>query len=470
MKLNLRQFFKQYGVLILWLLVYSTLVVSAVDHIFFWDTVQLASKHAHFFYEKGMNHVLLPDDIDSGHPPFFGWILAAAWRFFGKSLVVSHLMMLPWVWLMVICVYKLSEEIGDVKLAPWLASLILIDPTLMAQASLISPDVLVVAGFVLCLYGIFRGQNTAVLLGSLLCGLTSNRGAMVVVAMMIWYAWMVYAKDKKITGLVKKLTPLMPSLLIFGMFQFYHYVNKGWIGYHTASPWAPSFEWVSLGQMVKNMGLLCWRMIDFGRWPVLVVLLYLLVAFRNAIINKQRQKELLVLGLSMGVILIPSMVVHAGLTGHRYLLPLIVVIYLLVGSLLGSSIKAKVIYVLMFISLATGHWWRYPKGVAQGWDSSLAHWPYFGIWREMQNYMQQHNIPIEKVGTAFPNLAELRYLDLSNNKTKHTSRDLDKNDYFLYSNIYNEISTKDDSLLHARYMKIYSLQENGISLILYKQK
>ena len=52
MKLNLRQFFKQYGVLILWLLVYSTLVVSAVDHIFFWDTVQLASKHAHFFYEK----------------------------------------------------------------------------------------------------------------------------------------------------------------------------------------------------------------------------------------------------------------------------------------------------------------------------------------------------------------------------------------------------------------------------------
>ena len=68
--------------------------------------------------------------------------------------------------------------------------------------------------------------------------------------------------------------------------------------------------------------------------------------------------------------------------------------------------------------------------VLQGWDSSLAHWPYFGIWREMQNYMQQHNIPIEKVGTAFPNLAELRYLDLSNNKTKHTSRDLDKNDYF----------------------------------------
>ena len=138
--------------------------------------------------------------------------------------------------------------------------------------------------------------------------------------------------------------------------------------------------------------------------------------------------------------------------------------------MVGASIKAKVIYALMFISMATGHWWRYPNGVAQGWDSSLAHWPYYGLWKDMQNYMQQHNIPIEKVGSAFPNLAELRYLDLSNNKTKHISKDLDKNAYFLYSNVYNEISAKDEDLLQARYKAIYSLHEKGISMILYKQK
>lgn len=453
-----------------WLLVYSILVISAVDHIFFWDTVQLASKQAHFFYENGMNHALLPDEIDSGHPPFFGWVLAAAWLVFGKSLMVSHLMMLPWVWLMVLYIYKLGEVIGGAKWAPWLASLILLDPTLMAQASLISPDVLVVGGFVLCLFGIFRGHNTAVFLGSMLCGLTSNRGAMVVVALMIWYAWMLYVKDKNIRELIKKLTPLLPSLFIFGVFQLYHYVNKGWIGYHLDSPWAPSFERVSLGLMLKNIGLLCWRTIDFGRWLVVLVFLCLMYSFRKSLFKNQSQKQLLILGGVLGVLLIPTMVVHAGLTGHRYLLPLLIVMYLIVASLLLSHLKAKGVYVLMFISMATGHCWQYPRGIAQGWDSSLAHWPYFDLWIEMQKYMQQHNISMAKVGSAFPNLAELRYLDLSNKKTQHLSKDLDQNAYFLYSNVYNEISSKDDVLLQTRYEEIYGLHKNGISLILYKQK
>ena len=32
---------------------------------FFWDTLQLASRHAHFFYENGFSSLFLPNDMDS---------------------------------------------------------------------------------------------------------------------------------------------------------------------------------------------------------------------------------------------------------------------------------------------------------------------------------------------------------------------------------------------------------------------
>ena len=71
-------------------------LVWAVQHDpFFWDTVQLASKHAHHFYENGLRWTPLPPEIDSGHPPVFGYYLALAWTCFGKTLPASHCAMPP---------------------------------------------------------------------------------------------------------------------------------------------------------------------------------------------------------------------------------------------------------------------------------------------------------------------------------------------------------------------------------------
>ena len=74
------------------------------EHIFFWDTVQLASKHAHWYYEHEFNYFFLPETINSGHPPLFGMYIACCWQLFGKSLIISHFSMLPFlmgiIWLL----------------------------------------------------------------------------------------------------------------------------------------------------------------------------------------------------------------------------------------------------------------------------------------------------------------------------------------------------------------------------------
>lgn len=77
--------------------IYASLVLGTMNFSFFWDTVQLGSKHAHYFYENNFKSLTLPNDIDSGHIPALGLYLAIVWKIFGKSLAISHIAMLPFV-------------------------------------------------------------------------------------------------------------------------------------------------------------------------------------------------------------------------------------------------------------------------------------------------------------------------------------------------------------------------------------
>ncbi|MEQ8562303.1 MAG: hypothetical protein RID18_12400, partial [Cytophagales bacterium] len=52
---------------------------------------------AYHFFENGLDKTLLPDNIDSGHIPAFGFYLAIWWKILGKTLWVSHLAILPFL-------------------------------------------------------------------------------------------------------------------------------------------------------------------------------------------------------------------------------------------------------------------------------------------------------------------------------------------------------------------------------------
>lgn len=71
--MNIRQYIKYLPTY----LFFFILLLATVKYPFFWDTVQLASKHAHFFYETDFHSIILPNEIDSGHIPTLGIYLAA---------------------------------------------------------------------------------------------------------------------------------------------------------------------------------------------------------------------------------------------------------------------------------------------------------------------------------------------------------------------------------------------------------
>ena len=129
------------------------------DHPFFWDTVQLGSKQAHFFYENGFSSFILPVEIDSGHPPFFGAYLALMWQLFGKTLAVSHFAMLPFLLGNVYLLSKMAEWLRPDHRPSWLLLFAFADPVLASQSILVSPDIALVFFFLLGLCGILKNRK-----------------------------------------------------------------------------------------------------------------------------------------------------------------------------------------------------------------------------------------------------------------------------------------------------------------------
>ena len=86
------------------------LVVLHRNNSFFWDTVQLGSAHANYYYDNQFSSLLLPIEIDSGHIPTFGMYIALLWKLFGRTLAVSHLAMLPFALGIVFQIFKLCRK------------------------------------------------------------------------------------------------------------------------------------------------------------------------------------------------------------------------------------------------------------------------------------------------------------------------------------------------------------------------
>ena len=176
------------------LLVFTVLNLMTSGNFFFWDTILLGSKQAFFFYDNDFSMIILPDDIDSGHIPFFGFYLAILWKFLGKSLFVSHLAILPFTLGSVLIVSLLLRKFVRkyYSLALWT---VVLDPTFVAQSTLVSPDILITFFFLLSLYSIFSNKRLMLSIAFVFLVLLSNRGAMLVAILYSFYVFMLIYQE-----------------------------------------------------------------------------------------------------------------------------------------------------------------------------------------------------------------------------------------------------------------------------------
>ena len=107
------------------------IVFNGLDFPFYWDNVVQISVPANWYYETNFNYFYVPDELATGHQTFVGMLFAGVWKIFGRTLLVSHLLMLPFVFGFLYQLHKLliNLQIKVLSTRILILILILIDAT-----------------------------------------------------------------------------------------------------------------------------------------------------------------------------------------------------------------------------------------------------------------------------------------------------------------------------------------------------
>lgn len=443
----------------------------SLDTGFFWDNITFGYTMGNHLFENGLLAINIPDEFDPGHPPLLAIILATSWKLFGKTLVISHLVLLPFVYGLLLQIYNFAKHYTRTKSIAILAFIfIVLDPTLDAQLILIGPEVLQLFFFFLAINGILKNNNTLKTIGFIFLGITTYRGMLLFFGIFlfdifrtIWLYknnWKLFFSKKTI---LVYIFGSIPALIFIG----WRLLEKGWLQTHPDSPWETLWHFVDFKGFVRNIAVLSHRYLDFGR---IGIFLFLFVAF---ITNRKyflttKNKELFSLAICSVLPIIAVSLVAKNPFGHRYFIVSYIAIALLCFRILQNYSGKKILYLGLIAILISGNFWVYPKHIAQGWDASLAHIPYFKLRSQAISYMEATNIDINQTATFFPNTGVVEKVDLSGNRNKFLNFTGDEN-FVFYSNVYN-LSDKQHDLLENDYTVLNQFSKGSVVIEILKKK
>ncbi len=456
---------------------YTLLCLFSLDHPFFGDCVNLGSRYAHWFLESGFSGIIPPPTVDSGNPPFFGLYIGLWWAVFGRSLAVAHIAMLPFLLGMVWMWHQLTRYFFK---GEWLLiSLIplLLEPTLLAQATMLSPDIPLTFFFLTAMVGLLYNNRGLQIVG--MCGmpLLSTRGMMTVAVIFVAEVLGGFA-DKTRRMNWRACFKYVPAGLVAMAWLGYHYQQTGWISYNRSTmPWASSFEVVTPSGYLRNLAILGWRILDFGR-----VFIWLLAGFLLLRMWRKRRpfdtslRLLIAYTLAPTLVFLPILARYAGLLQHRYLLQIfllfgLTVFYTLHYLSINNSTK-KILAALITLGLVTGHTWVYPDKISQGWDSTLAHVPYFELRDKLSDFILASNIDPKQVITGTPNQFSYKETNAMNDTWRFTHVDdmnIHQANYVFYSNAFNDIPDDLYDALITDWLEVKRFEKRGIKVILFKR-
>ncbi len=454
------------------------IVVCSSHNSFFWDTVQLGSKHAEYYYNSHFTSLLLPTDMDSGHIPTFGIYIAVLWEIFGRTLEVSHFGMLPFALGIVFQTFKVCRKFVPEQFVGLASILVLADPSLLSQMTLVSPDVCLLFFFLLGLNAVLENKKKWIMIAVFCLFLTSMRGMMVALCLLSLdiYSHIDFKTTSRKIGhqLLNKSLFYLPAVLLFLGYNSFHYMEKGWIGFHQDSPWAKSFEHIDdFSGLLLNIGYYGWRVIDFGRFGLWIIGIPLFLIYKKQLCTSKPFRLLLFFTLFIIIVLPLNMLWAKNLMGYRYLIPIYLTFSLFTATILFSElVNQKLKYslsIFWLLCLVGGNFIVYPNKIAKGWDSTLAHLPYYNLRHQAIRYLDQEHIDFKQVQSFFPNLARIDRIDLNGDYRSFHFYD-GKRKYIFYSNIFNVTDQEYDEIHNpANYKCIKHFESQQVFIDIFEK-
>jgi hypothetical protein len=440
---------------------------------FFWDNVLLSSIMGHYLYDNGLFSINFPIAFDPGHPPLMAFLHAFVWKYLGKTLFVSHLITLPFLFGFIWQLHLFISHFTQNKRYQIIAILFVLgDPTIVAQFFFIGQELPQLFLFLLATNQLLEGKYFFKAIALFFLGICSLRGMMLCGGFFIFevfYNNIIQHNWKHIFN-KKNIAAYFFGASASIAFLCWRLMNKGWIQTHEGSPWEDLWHIANLKTIGFNIIILIHRFLDFGR--VVVVLFIVVTAFyryKNKLKFSIRTKLLFSLTILSTCIITIVSIAATNTIAHRYYAISFVFMHLLALHLLNNLIKCKKgILVVLYLFLITGNIWQYPHKIAQGWDASLRGLPYFRLRNKAINYLNESHIKIEDTGTFFPNNFSLDEISLNGDNRKFQDFD-STNNYVLYANVYN-ISNEQYKQLEQQFIVIKKFEQYGIYIDILKKR
>ena len=433
---------------------------------FFWDGTFFSALSVNF-YNSGMNGFIAPESFDTGGFPLYSSYLTMMWKCFGKTLMVSHLAMLPFLFGLAYEFFKLAKRFLNNKTVVLAMILLLIEPVFMTQSMLMGYDIIIAYFFLLSLNALYNKRTLLYPIALLLLCLASIRGVMLASSLFI----IDYLLNKKLD--FKFFKQYIPAILILALWTLYHKQQTGW---YIFSPIRENNaeQFAGIKMMSRQFIFILWKSLDLGRIALWVIFIFLgIYSLKKT--TPEHHKELTRSIFVPFVVLTVFMFLIKNPIGHKYFL----VVFLLLNIGVCYTIQhienkksRTLIFTLVVISLVSGNFILYPQRYGNAWDSSLKVVPYFSLEHKMRTYIMLKQITPETIGTQFPLTYDLHYSNLANDPISSYT-DIERNpintfQYFLYSNIINTNRINDLEEIQKSWKVEKEYKSGMIELILYK--
>lgn len=438
---------------------------------FFWDGT-FFSEITDGFYNGAYSPFDCPHNLDNVTFPLYSTYLFLAWKLFSKSLLVSHLAILPF--LLGICYefFRLSKKFLNGRFVLFAMILLLLEPTFMTQGIIMGYDIILLYLFLLALNLLLSNKKLFYSLIISLIALYSIRGLFLALSLSVIQFMLLYPEYKFRSFLIVLKQNVICVLPVIAWFA-YHKVQTGWF---IISPIHENTDEriQSFPMMLKHIIFIAWKLADFGRiflWIALVV--GLIIVLKKKIIAPEFRTLLLFIFIPV-IVTALFMIPFSNPAGHRYFmftfLCLIIGVCYLLQQIAG--IKMQIFAFAFFcIALISGNFWLYPERFGNGWDASLKVLPYFELREQMDRYIVDNKIEPAQVGTQYPLIADRRFSHLEKDHFTYTNvwrGPLNNYSYFLQSNVINTDIPEQVEEVKKSWILLKELKAGMVYLRLYK--
>ena len=466
--------------LLIVILVYAVLGIATWSNCYFWDVIQQISKEGHWFYETKISSLLIPDNnhlnvsATGYHPPLMGIMIALLWLIFGQALWVSHAFTALWAMLLIYNSWKLILSLFSKKHAGWILLIVLLEPTILSQFAIASPDFILFTAFAISLRAILERKSVLLGIGMFFLCCINMRGVFVGVMLFFAHLYFDYSySDKKyfFKSFGKTFVPYLPTLLVLISYFIYYFSQQGW--FFADSEYSEHYTMPqNFRAIVLHFFSFILRSVEFGRfviWLLAFLFAFILIKKKRKLSATEKTFGLFVLlmnGLYFLFVFISQMPFSP-----RYFMPQFFVLTILVSLFVVKyfdSKKIKISFAGILLFSLSGNFWIYPEKIAQPWDSTLAHLPYYELRKECFDFIDENDFDYNELTAGFCLYGNRRYIELAHEGKFVASTDMNK-PYFIYSNISNlEDEYVDELKDGTKWIPIKSFSKWPIFITIYQ--